>query len=284
MFIRFLFVCLLSFMQFSCLSWPKGEQDQIIARVGSRYLYSSDLEKQILPNMSSSDSTLIVQNIINTWAKRHLLYDQALLNLDPTEQDALDQLIEDYRLDLWSRSYKEKVVESRIPTDVSMEKIVAYYEKTKDNFKLKEDIIQIRYLVVSQDIQDLEMIEENFISESEESRAFLDSLDYQFKAHMLEDSIWFNKHDFLKLFPVIPAKDFKKYLKKSQFFTFKDSLEVYLLMVTDFRLHNDVVPFPMVEKTIKKIVFNRTKLEYIKQFDQEILQDAIQTNTFEIYP
>ena len=82
-------------MQFSCHSWPKGEKDQIIARVGSRYLYSSDLEKQILPNTSSSDSTLIVQNIINTWAKRHLLYDQAILNLDPTEQDALDQLIED---------------------------------------------------------------------------------------------------------------------------------------------------------------------------------------------
>jgi hypothetical protein len=40
----------------------------------------------------------------------------------------------------------------------------------------------------------------------------------------------------------------------------------------------------MVKNTIRKIVFNRNKLEYLKEFDQEILQDAIQTNKFEIFP
>ena len=40
----------------------------------------------------------------------------------------------------------------------------------------------------------------------------------------------------------------------------------------------------MVRNTVEKIVFNRKKLKFIKEFDQEILQDAIQTNKFEIYP
>jgi len=57
-----------------------------------------------------------------------------------------------------------------------------------------------------------------------------------------------------------------------------------LLYVADVRLQNENVPFSMVKKTIEKIVFNRRKLSFIKQFDQEILNDAIQTNKFEIYP
>ena len=57
-----------------------------------------------------------------------------------------------------------------------------------------------------------------------------------------------------------------------------------LLHVNDYRLAGENAPFSMVENTIRKIVFNRNKLDYIKEFDQEILQDAIQTNKFEIFP
>ena len=63
----------------------------------------------------------------------------------------------------------------------------------------------------------------------------------------------------------------------------EDSIEVYLLQVLDYRLRNESAPFSMVENTIRKIVFNRNKLEFIKQFDQDILQDAIQTNKFELF-
>ena len=48
--------------------------------------------------------------------------------------------------------------------------------------------------------------------------------------------------------------------------------------------HNEIAPLAMVRNTVEKIVFNRKKLKFIKEFDQEILQDAIQTNKFEIYP
>jgi len=76
---------------------------------------------------------------------------------------------------------------------------------------------------------------------------------------------------------------FDNYLKKSQFFFIEDSFEVYLLWVSEYRLRNENAPYQLVENTIRKIVFNQSKLEFIKQFDQEILQDAIQANKFEIY-
>jgi hypothetical protein len=130
----------------------------------------------------------------------------------------------------------------------------------------------------------LSLIQEHFQLNDVPDKQFLDSLNYQFNRYEIKDSVWFTKRDFLMNFPEVAPKEFNNYLKKSQFFLFEDAIEVYLLHVSDYRLASENAPFSMVKNTIRKIVFNRSKLEYIKEFDQEILQDAIQTNKFEIYP
>ena len=100
----------------------------------------------------------------------------------------------------------------------------------------------------------------------------------------LDESRWINQRVFERKFGQIAKSPFENYLKKSQFFLFDNAIEVYLLQVNDFKYQNDIAPLTTVKNTIEKIVFNRNKLKFIKEFDQEILQDAIQTNKFEIYP
>ena len=179
---------------------------------------------------------------------------------------------------------KNQLVKSMIDTVVSTEAMQGYYEANKNSFALKESIVQMRYIVLPKDNIDVSLIQEHFQLNAPIDKHFLDSLNYQFNRYEIKDSIWFTKREFLQNFPVIAINDFNKYLKKSQFFLFEDSIEVYLLHVSDYRLASENAPFSMVKNTIRKIVFNRNKLEYIKEFDQEILQDAIQTNKFEIFP
>ena len=281
---RLLKILSLCFLVYACDHLASVEQDRVVARAGSHYLYESELEEMILPKISPEDSTLLAQSIINTWAKKKLLYDQAIINLDNDLQDKLNELVEEYKLDLWARSYKESVVKSMIDTVVSKEAIQDYYAANKNSFALKESILQMRYIVLPKDNIDVSIIQEHFQLNAPIDKHFLDSLNYQFNRYEIKDSIWFTKREFLRNFPVIASSDFNKYLKKSQFFLFEDSIEVYLLHVSDFRLARENAPFSMVKNTIRKIVFNRNKLEYIKEFDQEILQDAIQTNKFEIFP
>ena len=73
-------------------------------------------------------------------------------------------------------------------------------------------------------------------------------------------------------------------LKKRDFFVYKDSLQVYLLKIFDFKKYNTSAPFEIVEANIEKILINQKKLIFFKDFDKEILDDAIQTNKFEIFP
>ena len=73
-------------------------------------------------------------------------------------------------------------------------------------------------------------------------------------------------------------------LKKRDFFVFKDSLQVYLLKVFDFRKYNTTAPYEIVEGNIERILINKKKLNFFKNFDKEILDDAIQTNKLEFFP
>ena len=279
--LKILFLCLIAY---ECDHLPSVEQDRVVARAGAHYLYESELEEMLLPQLSAEDSTLLAQSVINTWAKKKLLYDQAVINLDDNTQGKLNELVDEYKLDLWARSYKESVVKSMIDTIVSPAAIQEYYAANKNSFALNESIVQMRYIVLPKDNIDVSLIREHFQLNAPTDKHFLDSLNYQFNRYEIKDSIWFTKREFLRNFPVIASNDFKKYLKKSQFFLFEDSIEVYLLQVNDYRLASENAPFSMVKNTIRKILFNRNKLQYIKQFDQEILQDAIQTNKFEIFP
>ena len=213
-----------------------------------------------------------------------MLYDQAVINLEDETQNKLSELVAEYELDLWARSYKESVVKSMIDTVVSPAAMQDYYKQYKNSFALKDAIIQMRYIILPKDNIDLSLIQEHFQLNDVPDKQFLDSLNYQFNRYEIKDSVWFTKRDFLMNFPEVAPKEFNNYLKKSQFFLFEDAIEVYLLHVSDYRLASENAPFSMVKNTIRKIVFNRSKLEYIKEFDQEILQDAIQTNKFEIYP
>ena len=268
----------------SCDQLTNVEQDAVVARVGTHYLYLSDIVEQLPPNISKDDSILLAQNAINIWAKKQLLYDQAVFNLDQSSQTSLNALVEDYRLDLWGRTYKESLVKSVIDTIVDTILVQAYYKKNQSNFSLTENVLQARVIGLSKSALNLSDVKFRFQRNQEEDKRYLDSLRIQFTSYQNKDSIWYTKRSFQEQFPSIPVLDFDNYLKKSQFFFIEDSFEVYLLWVSDYRLRNEYAPFQLVENTIRKIVFNQSKLEFIKQFDQEILQDAIQANKFEIYP
>ena len=125
-------------------------------------------------------------------------------------------------------------------------------QQIKNSFALNESIVQMRYIVLPKDNIDVSLIREHFQLNAPTDKHFLDSLNYQFNRYEIKDSIWFTKREFLRNFPVIASIDFKKYLKKSQFFLFEDSIEVYLLHVNDYRLAGENAPFSMVKKHYQK--------------------------------
>ena len=83
--------------------------------------------------------------------------------------------------------------------------------------------------------------------------------------------------------PFLDNKNLNKYIKKSQFFEVKDSLDLYLFTVEDFVKSDEIAPIEYITPTIQNIILNKRKREFLIQFNREILQDAIKTKKLEIY-
>jgi hypothetical protein len=78
-------------------------------------------------------------------------------------------------------------------------------------------------------------------------------------------------------------KNFDNYIKKAKFFKITDTLGVYLFLVNEILEKGDLAPLEVSVPIIKNIVINQRKLKFTKQFEKNILQDAIKSKTYEMY-
>ena len=278
-----LFIALFVLIFFAkCNYLTNNINDKIIARIGDELLYLSDIYND-LENLSGSDSLIKSKNLIENWARKKLLFEKSKLNLSLSTQEELDVLVDNYRHDLFAATYKELILKNQIDTIINLNEIKDYYDQNINNFKLNEDIFKIRYLLIPSENKNLNDIKKKLVRFEKEDLFFLDSLSYQYTEFNFNDSIWINKNEFLNSLKIEKDFNFKNINLVKKFFQFKNSSDIFMLYIDDHVKVSEIPPFDYVYSMIKNIVYNRRKLKFIKDFEKDILQDAIQENKFEIY-
>jgi hypothetical protein len=274
-------VVLLSLVN-ACTVWGP-ENQEVLARVGTEYLYRDDLKSELNSFESESDSILKSRALIDSWARDKILIQQAQVNLPQSEIEKLEQLIAAYRIDLYANTYRKSIVNKSIDTLVTVDEIDSFLFKNKSVFKLKAPLYQVRYIHLPPDNVDQNEIQRSFQRFTRNDQFFLDSLSFQYHSYILMDSLWINKNNLTSRVQFLNQENFSKYIKKSQFFKIEDTLGVYLFFVKDFLKKGELAPREVLETSIKNIILNQRQLKFTKQFEKEIIQDAIQSKTFEIY-
>ncbi|MFQ3341370.1 MAG: hypothetical protein ACI9TK_001029, partial [Flavobacteriaceae bacterium] len=150
-------------------------------------------------------------------------------------------------------------------------------------FKLNGPLYQVRYIELPPENVDRDNIQHSFQRYNEEDRYFLDSLSFQYTHHLFSDSIWINKTDLLSEIKFLKQENLNRYIKKSQFFEIEDTMGVYLFFVNNYLKKGDIPPRDFIYPTIKNIILNQRKLKFEKEFEKDILQDAIKSKVYEIY-
>jgi hypothetical protein len=267
----------------SCDFFKRTDLQEPIARVNDSYLYKEDIQDLITENTTREDSIIRVQNHINQWATQQLLMSGAQLNLSQEKQDDFNELIDQYKRDLYIKAYLEALVKQSIDTVVSDQEALEVYNRNIETFKLNEELIKFRYINLSENILNIEDIENRFKRFDREDRKVLDSIAIQFRSYSLNDSIWIRLDQVMTRIPMLNADNKKELLKKSNFIQHKDSLGLYLMQINDVLNRNDIAPIEYVMPTIKEIVINQRKLELIQQLETDITKDAIRNKQFEIY-
>ena len=267
----------------SCESIVKNTQDRLIARAENHYLYLSDIKEKLSLFKSKEDSIAMVRGFINNWARKKLLYEKSLVNLPTYKIAQINSMVDDYKSSLYRNNYREFILKSLMDSVFSKELISDFYYNNKNNFKLKEPLYRIRIIGFPLDNVDRREITVRFRRFESKDIYYLDSLSFQFSSYFLADTIWLNKFDIFEKVSFLNNENVDYYLKKQNYFEVKDSLDLYLFKVVQMLDQNQIAPLPYIENTIKNIVFNKKKIEFLNEFDKDILRDAIKTKKFETY-
>jgi len=182
-----------------CQYFKKEQPIDAIARVNDDYLPASYLKNLIPIDTKAEDSMLLAQTYINRWATEKLLIDRAIINLSADKQQELENLINQYRQDLYTRAYKDAIISQSLDTVISEKTLDSFYQQNSNNFRLNEDILQIRFAQLPKSHSALKSLTENFKRYNHKDSKLLDSLSIQFFKYNFNDSIWVKAVDVINV-------------------------------------------------------------------------------------
>ncbi len=274
----------LSFLMLAaCNLRPAPTEANPLARVNDAFLFETDIDFSFVEGQTESDSIIYVQNIINNWATTQLLIDGANLNLTKETQTEFEQLVQQYKSDLYTSAYVEALVNKNLDTSITDQELDEVYSSNKQLFVLKEDLLKMRYVNVNASLSNLEEVKKRFKRYNAEDKTRLDSISIQFNSFYLKDSIWIKSEQAISKIKPLQIGFNKVLLKKPNFIQLKDSLGLYLMQINEVLERGSQAPLEYVLPTLKQIVINNRKLKVIRQLKSDIVNDAIKNKKFEIY-
>lgn len=275
-------ITLLFLLLISCNLNTESEKN-VIAKVGENFFTYDDLIEKIPKNIQRLDSTLIVNSIIEKWALNELLINNAEINLSEFEKNRIKKNSNEYYNSLLVNSYKNKIAAFNSDSLINENEILEYYKLNFTNFVLYEDVVKARYIRLNKNNFNLNEIKRRFRRFNQDDLVFFDSISLQLLNYSLNDSIWINKDLFFNKIGFLDDEEIDRIVKKTLYIAKEDSLDVYLIKVNGFKGINEEAPLNYIYKRIEELIINKKKVDFIKNFDREIIENAKQKKIFKIF-
>lgn len=280
---KIIYITAVLFLVTSCDFFKPTLKPEAVARANKSFLYKEELENLVPKGALKEDSITIVRNYIDRWATQSLLIDAAEINLSHDKKIEFDKLIQQYKIDLYTRAYIEEIIQRTVDTVVTQTELVKYYDENKENFRTINSLVKLRFVNLAKDNPKFETIKTKFLNYNKEDEKILNTYSIQFNSFALNDSVWVDMDQIYGKLPFITPDNKNDYIQNGKTVQYSDSLNVFLVKVNKVLDKNEVSPFEYVKPTLKKIILNKRQLELIKKFEKDITNDAIKNNIYEIY-
>ncbi|WP_228350439.1 peptidyl-prolyl cis-trans isomerase [Rhodocaloribacter litoris] len=123
---------------------PESPAPDYIARVGDRYLTRGELAAALETLPFVADSAETSRQIIEQWISNELLYREAR-RLNLRDDPAVRRLLEDNERSVLISAYINRLYENEL-SEPSPASIQAYFEQHREQLRLREPYVRIRYL------------------------------------------------------------------------------------------------------------------------------------------
>ena len=252
----------------ACTALEKKQRIGAVVELNGHYLYRSTLDSMTV-GLSSEDSLRMVQQYISQWAKDILLYEEAQSHAT----SEMEQMVEDYRRTLYAQAYEAYLIERRMPKTVSDTMVVQLYAQMPDRFQLDESIVKGMLLVLPSDAPNIAKLRQNL---SKQEMDAIEKYAYQnASGYELFDSQWMTTTELLAHMPIERA-ELENALRTQNQIEVTDSLQTYILQVTEKHLCGAQMPLEYARPEIEKMILNARQVEFLQKERERLYNEAIQ--------
>jgi len=266
----------------ACKKAGSSVVDEPLVKIDETILTKGKVYEAVPNSLSLEDSAIFAQDYINRWIRSELLLSKAELNLTPNEKDVA-QLLEEYRRSLLVHQYQQKLLEQKYSPLITGSEIKNYYSEMEDNFKLSTPILKGIFVIVPQSAPNIDDLKRLYRSDDSEDLVRLEAYCFQnaVKYEVFLDH-WLTIDDISKRLPE-PITRTERFIKNNSYFQTTDSLNHYFLSIREYKLSKELAPLEFVESKIKAILLNKKRLEFIKQLESDLYEEALKNKSIKFY-
>lgn len=254
----------------------------VVAEVGSRVLYDTDIPDIFPEGTSYEDSLSLLETYTNSWAKKQLILSEAETNLKENEKDVASQL-EDYRASLLIYRYEQDYVNRHLDTLVTQEEIQTFYEENKENLKLSSPLAKAVFIKVVTSSSSLKEISALYRSKDEDNIRELAELCLQ----VAEKYDSFNDQwvDFSLITKLLPqsSSSYEALAQRQKYIEDKDDEYTYLVNIREYRPRGGYAPIDYEYKVIRSLILNARRQKLLSELEQRIYESAMQNENIAVY-
>lgn len=258
-------------------NFNRDAKDPIVAAVGEKNLFKSEIEGLVHAGTSETDSVAIVDGYIQNWIRENLMVLEAEKNV--AADINLDKLVEDYRSSLLVYNFEKRLVDQKLDTIITLAEKKQNYEVNKNQYILSHPIFKCVIAKIPVKVQGMAAVK-NALGKSDLTEAmFL----FKEKAvyHHIDTAAWMTIEDLVSLIPngMLKSTD----LAKNKVFQDKEKEYEYFVKILAYYDENQIPPFDFIEGKITKSILSERKIQLLKSFRQDLYEKGIADHQFEIF-
>lgn len=257
-----------------CTLFERQRKSGIVVECNGHSL--TQVEIAALTNgLRSEDSARVAEAYIRQWAEDLLEYDAA----KKVESKEIERMVEDYRRSLYVHEYEENLIAQRMPKHVEDSLVRAFYATHSSRFVLDETIVKGMLLVVPLGAPNMDELKRQMAKPfDDENLELIEKYAYNYATGyelFLEE--WKKSRQILLRMPLSDA-NLQKQLNQKRQIVMEDSVNTYLLQVTDVHMKGTEMPLDYARTKIEQILLNERRVEFLEQERDKLYHKALQQN------
>lgn len=276
-----LFCCSLLLLVSCSIGEPEGTQENLVlAKVGSKILYISEMEGMFPPGLSSQDSSMIIEAYVGRWVREAAILNEAERNI-PADMD-INNLVRDYRASLVRTNYEKILVEQLLDSVIGQEELEAFYEENKLLYELETPIVRCHFIKVPIPTPEGNLLRDlwnqNVATALPNLTAYCDKYA---ELALLNDSLWYAVDEIAAQLPAGTLTSGNIGSKRE--FTQRDEHHQYYFRLFELKKRKEIAPLSYVEEQARKVILHKRKLQLVEEVKEDIYQRELRDNNVEVY-